>query len=79
MTATIVDTSALLKMLWTAAVAGVGVTTMFAIGVVGATRALDLSRDDRPAEAAILGAVGALALAAVGAAVVYGIVVMIQK
>jgi hypothetical protein len=79
MLATIVDTSALLKMLWTASLAGVGVTTAFAVAIVGATRALDLSRDGRPVEAAVLGLMGALALAIVAVAVVYGIVVMAQK
>jgi hypothetical protein len=79
MIASIVDTGALLKMLWTATLAGVGVTSIFAVGILGAIRALDLSRDGRPAEAALVGVVGALALAVVAAAIVYGIVVMTQK
>ena len=75
----IVDTGALLKLLWTATLAGVGVTAAFAVGLVGTTRALDLSRDGRRVEAAILGLVGALALAVVAAAIAGGILVMTQK
>jgi hypothetical protein len=79
MVASIVDTSALLEMLWTGALAGVGVTGVFAVAIVGATRAVDLSRDRRPIEAVVFGLVGVLAMAVVGAAIVYGIVVMTQK
>ena len=79
MLASIVDTGALLKLLWTGALAGVGVTAVFAIAIVGATRAVDMSRDGRPVEAAVFGIVGALALAVVAAAIVLGIVVMTQK
>ena len=79
MIGSIVDTGALLKLLWTASVAGVGVTAVFAGGIVGATRALDLSRDRRPAEAAIMGVLGAVSLAVVAGAIAYGIVVMTQK
>jgi hypothetical protein len=79
MIASIVDTSALLKVLWTATLAGVGVTAIFAIAIVGATRAVDLSRERRPVEAVAFGVIGALALAAVLAAIAGGIVVMTQK
>ena len=79
MLASIVDTGALLKLLWTGAAAGVGVTAIFAIAIVGATRAVDLSRDGRPVEAAIFGLIGVVALAAVATAIVAGIVVMTQK
>ena len=79
MIASIVDTDALLEVLWTAALAGVGVTASFAIAIVGATRAVDLSRERRPVEAAAFGVIGALALAAVLVAIAFGIVVMTQK
>ena len=79
MLASIVDTGALLEVIWTAALAGVGVTAVFAVGIVGATRAVDMSRDGRPLEAAVFGVLGALALAVVGAAIAFGIIVMTQK
>jgi hypothetical protein len=75
----VVDGHALVQMLWTAAVAGVGVTCIFAIAIHGGTRAIDASRAGRPAEATIFAVVGAVALAAVGVAVVLGIIVMTQK
>jgi formate/nitrite transporter FocA (FNT family) len=79
MFASIVDTGDLLELLWTAALAGVAVTAIFAVAIVGATRAVDMSRGGRPVGAAVFGLVGALALAGVGAAIAFGIVVMTQK
>jgi hypothetical protein len=75
----VVDGHALGEMLWTASLAGVGVTCIYAIALLGGTRAIDASRAGRLVEAVIFGAVGAIALAAVGAAVVFGIIVMTQK
>ena len=75
----VVDGHALVEMLWTATLAGVGVTCIYAIALLGGTRAIDAGRSGRLAEAVIFGAVGAIALAAVGAAVVFGIIVMTQK
>ena len=79
MIASIIDTRALLEVLWTATLAGVGVTAIFAIAIVGATRAVDLSRERRPVEAAVFGVIGAVALAVVAASIAYGVVVMSQK
>jgi hypothetical protein len=77
--AEIVDVDALVEMIWTAAVAGLGVTLAFAIALVGAIRAVDLRRDGHVVEAGVYGVVGALALALVGAAIVLGIVAMSSK
>jgi hypothetical protein len=74
-----VDWDALLQVVWVSLLAGIGVTLTFAIAIYGATRALDLSRDGRLAEAGMFAAVAAVALLAVGAAVVFGIVVMADK
>ena len=79
MLASIVDTHALLEVLWTATLAGLGVTAIFAVAIVGTTRAFDMSREGRPVEAAAFGLLGVVALAAVAAAIAFGIVVMIQK
>jgi hypothetical protein len=75
----VVDGHALVEMLWTAALAGVGVTCIYAIALLGTIRALDAGRSGRPAEAVIFGVLGAVGLAAVGASVVFGIIVMTQK
>ena len=54
-------------------------TAVYAIAIFGAARAVDSSRSGRGAEAAIFGVVSVLALAVVGAAVIFGIVAMTDK
>ena len=75
----IVDGEALLQVVWASLLAGVGVTGVFGIAIVGAARALDMSRAGNPAGAAVYGAIGMLAAAVVVAAIVFGIVVMTTK
>jgi hypothetical protein len=75
----IVDGEALLQVVWTSLLAGVGVTGVFGIAIFGAARALDMSRDGNPAGAAVFGVIGLLAAAVVLAAIVFGIVVMTTK
>jgi hypothetical protein len=79
MLATVVDTGALLKTVAAAFVAGVGVTLVFSVAILGAARFVDLSRDGRRVAAASFGALALVALAAAGAAVTIGIIVMSQK
>ena len=77
--AEIVSGHDLLQVIWVSLLSGIGATVAFAFAILGGARAVDLSRSDRSSEAALFGVVCALALAVVGAAVVYGIVVMIHK
>jgi hypothetical protein len=79
MSATIVETSAMLETIIAALLAGVGVTFAFSVAIWGAGRFVDLSRGERPAAAVAAATVTALALLAVGAGVVFGIVVMTSK
>jgi hypothetical protein len=79
MLATIVDTQALLKTIVAAFVAGVGVTLIFSLAILGASRFADMSRDGRPAAAIAFGVVGLMALLAALAAVTVGIIVMTRK
>lgn len=79
MIATIVDTGDLLEVVWVSLVAGIGVTAAFGLAIVGSSRATELGREGRPGEALLFGAMGALAMAAVIAAIVYGIVVLTDK
>lgn len=74
-----VDWDALLDVLWSATVAGIGVTAAFGFGIVGVTRAVEARRGGQVASLAFFGAVGFLALAVVTAAVVFGVVVMTTK
>jgi hypothetical protein len=52
------------------------VTAAFGFAILGGVRAHELGREGRVGGAAIFGAVGALGVAAVIAAVVFGIVVL---
>jgi hypothetical protein len=79
MLATIVDTGALLKTIIASFIAGVGVTLIFSIAILGASRFADMNRDGRPAAAVAFGLLGVAALLAAGAAVVVGIIVMTRK
>ena len=74
-----VDWDALLQVVWVSIAAGTGITSAFAIAIYGATRAVDLSRSGRVAEAGLFALMAAAGLIAVVAAVVVGIVVMTDK
>jgi hypothetical protein len=75
----IVDGDALLDVVWTSLLAGIGVTGVFAVAILGGTRAIDASRGGRTVAAAVFGVLAVVALAGVAASVVFGIVVMTQK
>jgi hypothetical protein len=77
--AVIVDTSALLKVIATALVAGIGITIAFSLAILGATRFADMRRDERPLEARLYGALTLLALAVVLAAVAFAILITTSK
>jgi len=79
MLATIVDTQALLKTIVASFVAGVGVTLIFSIAILGASKFADMNRDGRAVAAVAFGVLGILALLAAGTAVTIGIIVMTQK
>lgn len=78
MIATIVDTDALVQMLWASLLAGVGVTSAYGLAILGATRALEFGRDGRLAAAVAFGAVGVVGFAVVIAAIVFGILMLIN-
>jgi hypothetical protein len=77
--AEIIDWNAAWQAVWTAAVAGVGVTVVFSLAVYGVTRTADMRREDRPAQAAVYGAVALVAVGATLAAVVYAITLITTK
>lgn len=79
MIATLVEGKELMETVVASVIAGVGVTSVFAIAIWGVGRFVDLSRDERPLAAGGAAAAAALALAAVIAAVVFGIIVMTRK
>jgi hypothetical protein len=77
--AKLIDTHAAWQAIWTATAAGVGVTIVFSLAVLGVTRSADLARDDRPGQAAVFAAVALAAFAATIAAVVYAITLITTK
>ena len=79
MIATIVDTDALLQVIWTSLLAGVGVTAAYGVAIAGGTRALELSREGRTGQAVLYAVVGAVATATVVGAIAAGIVLLVDK
>lgn len=77
--AEIVDVDTLLKVVGAAFAAGVGVTVAFALAIVGATRMVDMRRDNRGIEAGAYAALLILGLGASAAAVIFGVIVMTTK
>jgi hypothetical protein len=77
--AALVETKELLQTVAASVIAGIGVTIVYSIAVYGATRFVDLSRDQRPIAAGAAVAMAVLAFAACVAAVVFGIIVMTHK
>jgi hypothetical protein len=78
MIASIVDTDALLTVVWASLAAGVGVTAAFGFAILGGLRAIELGRTGRVGEAAIFAVIGMLGVAATFAAIVFGIVVLTE-
>jgi hypothetical protein len=74
--ATVVDWDALLQVIWVSLVAGVGVTAAWGFALLGSTRALEVGREGRVAEAAIYAVVGVAGFVTVVAAIVFGIVIL---
>jgi hypothetical protein len=79
MIATVVETKDLIETVVASLIAGVGVTTAFAILIFGVTRSADMVRDERPVLAVAAGGLAVIALLVVVASIAFGIVVMTQK
>jgi hypothetical protein len=79
MIASIVDTDALLEVIGVSIVAGIGLTAVYGVAIVGATRAVDLGRRGQTAGAVVFGALGIAAIAVVLAASVFGIATLSDK
>ena len=75
----VIDWAALLNVLWASLLGGVGVTGIFSLALLGATRAGDLRRDGRVAAATAYAVLTAVAGVMVLAALVFGVVVMTSK
>ena len=78
MIASIVDTHALLQVIWVSLIAGVGVPSCYGLAILGATRAVEFGRDGRIAEAAVFVVIGVLGIGVVIASIVFGILTLIN-
>jgi hypothetical protein len=76
MIATVVDWDALLQVIWVSLVAGVGVTGAWAFALLGSTRALEMGREGRVAEAAIYAVIAVAGVVTVVGAIVFGILIL---
>jgi hypothetical protein len=72
----IVDTDALLQVVWVSVLSGVGVTAAYGLAILGGTRALEFGRDGRIGEATLYAVVGVVGIAVFIAAIVFGIVIL---
>jgi hypothetical protein len=75
----LVDTEALGETVLAAIVAGIGVTLVFSIAIMGAARFAEESRGGRRGAAAAFGAMAAVAAVAFVALIVFGLVVMTSR
>ena len=74
-----VEVSALLEVVWVSLVAGVGVTAMFSLVVLGSARSAEARRSGRAAAAWGYGSLATLALLVFAAGVIFGVQVMLSK
>lgn len=72
-------TSALLKMMYSSALAGVGVTVVFSVAILGVIRSSDMRRSHRNAAGSAFAVLGIVGLLVCGVAVVYGLVLVGHK
>ena len=79
MVATVIETKDMLQTVAASLIAGVGVTAVFALLILGTIRSAEMARDERPLLAAAAGGLAAIALLVVIASIVLGIVVMTGK
>ncbi|HEY3771795.1 MAG TPA: hypothetical protein VGL69_02280 [Solirubrobacteraceae bacterium] len=79
MTSGAIDAHLLLRVLYTALIAGVGVAVVFSLTVYGMTRSSDLRREGRPAAAASFALLGVLGLTLTAALIAFGLVLLARK
>jgi hypothetical protein len=79
MIAAAIDTTALLKMLYTSLAACIGVAVIFSAALLGAVRATDMRRANRTGPAVAYGALSVCGLVLAAAIIVYGITLIAHK
>jgi predicted membrane channel-forming protein YqfA (hemolysin III family) len=79
MTTAAIDAHLLLKVLYTSLIAGVGVSVVFSIAVLGVVRSSDARRDERPTAAVSYAVLGAVGLILTAGLIVYGLILLARK
>jgi hypothetical protein len=74
-----IDTTALLKMLYSSLLASVVVAVVFSTALLGAIRASDMRREGRGVAAAAYAVVAAVGVLVASGVVVYGLVLITRK
>jgi hypothetical protein len=77
--ADIVDVGDLVNVVWTAFVAGIGVCAVFSLAIVGFARGSDMRREGSGIAASAYFTLMIVALVAVMAVVIFGVIVMTAK
>jgi hypothetical protein len=79
MIAAVINTHALVKMLYTSVLAGVGVAVVFSLAILGATRSSEMRREHRSGAAAAYTALATASLLLAAVMVIYGLVLVAHK
>lgn len=79
MTTAAIAANALLKMLYSSLIAGVGISLVFSIGILAAVRSGEMRREHRTNSAIGYGTLAACALLVSAAAVAYGLFLVAHK
>jgi len=74
-----IDAHLLLRVLYTAVIAGVAVSVVFSLTVYGMTRSSDMRREDRPVAALSYAVLGVVGLALTAALIAYGLLLLTRK
>jgi hypothetical protein len=79
MTTAAIDVHLLLKVLYTSLIAGVGVSVVFSVTVLGVVRSNDARRDERTTAAVSYAVLGAVGLILTAGLIVYGLILLARK
>ena len=74
-----INTHALVKILYTSVLAGVGVAVIFSLAILGATRSSEMRREHRIVAAVAYTALAAVGLLIAAAMVIYGLTLVAHK
>lgn len=74
-----IDTTALLKMLYSSLLASISVAVVFSTAILGAIRASDMRRENRSAAAIAYAALATVGVLLASGVIVYGLVVIARK